>query len=144
VEYVRQQPITIAVENMPRRRFGLGGWSVNPYLLNDLKHWGRLFPALTLDTTHLGTWGADILAVYEEIKERVAHVHLSNFNGAEHRLLDDGHLPLAALLRALMRDHYTGIVTTELDPEALHAEDEQVVRSHLARTVAFIREYVGS
>ena len=54
--------ITIAVENMPLSRFL--GLRVNAYWFNSPAELSR-FPHLTLDTTHLGTWGLDPLAVYE-------------------------------------------------------------------------------
>lgn len=48
---------------------------------------GVVVAYLTLDTTRLGTWDLDPLAIYERLKERVVHVHLSNHNGQEHQLL---------------------------------------------------------
>lgn len=130
--------VTIAVENMPVRR--VLGRAVNPYRLNSL---GGLeqFEHLTLDTTHLGTWHADILEVYGRVADRVAHVHLSNYNGHEHRLLTDGHLPLAELLRSLKTDGYQGIITVELNPHSLGADVEDRVRANLRDCVAFCRKH---
>ena len=121
---------------------GYLGRKVDIHWLNDLESWSRM-PHLTLDTTHIGTWGYDLLAVYEQLKTRIIHVHLSNFNGKEHRRLEDGHLPLAELLRRLQRDGYAGAVSLEMGPEVLHAENEGQVQAHLQRMVAFCREYVG-
>ena len=97
-------------------------------------------PHLTLDTTHLGTWGLDLLAFYEQIKKRVVHVHLSDFDGREHRLPGSGQLPLAALLQRLVRDGYGGAISVELHPDALQAENEDQVRAHLHEVLAFCRE----
>jgi sugar phosphate isomerase/epimerase len=118
------------------------GRKTSLYWLNDPETLSRL-PHLTLDTTHIGTWGFDLLQVYERLKERIVHVHLSNYNGQEHRLPEDGHLPLAELLRRLRRDGYEGAVSLEVGPEALEAEDEAQVRTHLRRAVAFFREYLA-
>jgi sugar phosphate isomerase/epimerase len=71
----------------------------------------------------------------------VVHVHLSNFNGEEHRLPEDGHLALDKLLERLAQDDYGGVVTVELGPEVLHAEDEAQVRDHLRQIVAFCRRH---
>ena len=101
-------------------------------------------PHLTLDTTHLGTWGLDPLAIYEQWKDRVVHVHLSNFNGREHQLLDDGHLPLGKLLQCLALEGYDGAVSVELGPEALQAEDEALARGHLRAMVQFCRYHLAS
>jgi sugar phosphate isomerase/epimerase len=65
--------ITIGVENMPSKQFL--GLRINGYWFNSPAELDR-FPHLTLDTTHLGTWGLDPLAVYEQLRERVVHVHI--------------------------------------------------------------------
>lgn len=128
--------VRIGVENMPA--FHVLGRRMNLYALNYLEALAE-FPHLTLDTTHLGTWGLDPVAVYEQLKSRVIHVHLSNFNGQQHRLPEDGHLPLGKLLRRLARDEYEGAVTVELNPEVLQAEDENLTRAHLRRAVRYCR-----
>jgi len=135
-----EQGIQIGVENLPFRR--IFGRSVNVHHLNNPEALTTL-PHLTLDTTHVGTWGMDLLEVYERLKRRVVHVHLSNFNGREHRLPEDGHLPLALLLQRLCQDGYDGAVTLELDPEALQAQDEAQVLDHLRQSVRFCQEHSG-
>jgi sugar phosphate isomerase/epimerase len=135
-----QEGVRIGVENMPAKRFL--GRDLNFYAFNDLQGIARL-PHLTLDTTHLGTWGLDPCVAYERLRSRVIHVHLSNFNGREHRLPDEGHLPLRQLLQRLVQDGYQGVVSVELDPEVLAPEDETQVLSHLRRAVRFCRESMG-
>lgn len=135
-----EHQVVVGVENMPAMRVLGRRWS--PYQLNDLDVLSTL-PHLTLDTTHLGTWGLDPVAVYERLKERIVHVHLSNFDGQEHRLPTNGHLPLDALLQCLARNNYPGAVTLEVGPEVLEAEDESKVRAHLLRAVDFCREHVS-
>lgn len=132
--------IVLAVENMPVRR--VLGRVVNPYRFNSVEGLEQ-FEHLTLDTTHLGTWRADVLEVYRRVADRVAHVHLSNYNGHEHRLLTDGHLPLGELLRNLRANGYGGVVTVELTPESLGAEVEDRVRINLQNCVAFCREHIS-
>jgi len=130
--------VTVVVENLPCRK--LLGFTYNGYQMNTIAEWGSL-PHLTFDTTHLGTWGYDILAVYEQVKARVKHVHLSNFNGKEHRPPWDGHLPLDELLRRLQREAFAGILCVELDPAPLQAEDEEKVKANLRRCYEFCREH---
>ncbi|MCP4543385.1 MAG: sugar phosphate isomerase/epimerase [Chloroflexi bacterium] len=130
--------ITIAVENMPARQ--VLGRRVNGYWYNTPAELAR-FSHLTLDTTHLGTWGMDPLAVYEQLRERVAHVHLSNFDGREHRSPPDGHLPLAELLHLLARDDYQRTITIEGHPDAFDAEDESKCLTALRRALDFCREH---
>lgn len=96
---------------------------------------------LTLDTTHLGTWGADVLHAYDRLRPRVAHVHLSNYDGREHRPPPDGTLALGALLQRLANDGYRGAVSVESHPEAFQAEDPATCRAALARTLAYCRKH---
>jgi sugar phosphate isomerase/epimerase len=131
--------VRIAVENMPQRR-ALGVslplyWFNRPELMTE-------FPHVTLDTTHVGTWGWDLLDVYETLRDRIAHVHLSNFDGREHRAPMDGRLPLDVLLKRLGEDGYQGAISLESHPLALGAEDAEACRTTLERTLAFCREYV--
>jgi sugar phosphate isomerase/epimerase len=138
----------VAVENMPLKWIR---WCpivpLDLWRMNRMEEWGT-FPHLNLDTTHLATKGLDPLTVYECLRERVVHVHLSNARREgrrirEHRRLEDGFLPLDAFLGRLAQDGYTGVVTVELEPEALEAEDEEKVLSHLRRQIAFCREHTG-
>ena len=136
--FQRGTEVTVAVENMPRRRIGPLGFDL--YQMTRLESLER-FRHLTLDTTHLATHGIDIIQTYERLAGRVAHVHLSNYNGQEHRLLQDGHLPLADFLRRLRQDDYRGIVTLELQPEALGAGDDNQVLANLRAAVDFCRRH---
>jgi sugar phosphate isomerase/epimerase len=130
--------VILAVENMPRRRIGPLGFDL--YQMTRLESLER-FRHLTLDTTHLATHGIDIIQTYERLAGRVAHVHLSNYNGQEHRLLQDGHLPLAEFLRRLNQDGYQGIITLELQPDALGDGDEDQVFANLQVAVDFYRRH---
>jgi sugar phosphate isomerase/epimerase len=129
--------VIVALENMPAHR--LLGLQINAYWFNSPARMSR-FSHLTLDTTHLGTWGLNPVEIYEQLKERVVHVHLSNFDGRGHLSPVDGHLPLATLLRRLARDGYSGAISVECDPGALQAVDEGKCRLELARALAFCRE----
>lgn len=137
-ELEEETGVIIGVENMPSKR--ALGLQINGYWFNSPAELLR-FPHLTLDTTHLGTWGLDPLTVYGQLGERVAHVHLSNFDGREHRSPPDGRLPLAEFLHTLARDGYAGIVTIETAPDALDAEDEAKCLTALRRALAFCREH---
>jgi sugar phosphate isomerase/epimerase len=138
-ELEARENIIIAVENMPCQR--LGRVRINIYWFNDPQILG-LFPNLTLDTTHLGTWGFDPLEIYTRLREKIAHVHLSNFDGREHRLPQDGDLQLGELLDQIAQDGYQGTVTVEVDPSALRVESDAECLEDLARTVAFCRKHI--
>jgi sugar phosphate isomerase/epimerase len=137
--FQRGTEVTVAVENMPRRRIGPLGF--NLYQMTRLESL-ECFRHLTLDTTHLATHGIDILQTYERLAGRVSHVHLSNYNGREHRLLRDGHLPLADFLHRLNQDGYGGIVALELQPDVLGAGDDNRVLANLWAAVDFCRGHL--
>jgi sugar phosphate isomerase/epimerase len=130
--------VTVVVENLPCRR--LGWITYNGYQMNTIDQWGS-FSSLNLDTTHLGTWGHDILATYDHLGSRVKHVHLSNYNGKEHRLLWDGELPLDSFLHRLRESQFSGILCVELDPESLDAADESKALKNLVRCREFCEEH---
>ena len=130
--------VTIGLENMPALH--LVGFPVNAYWFNRP---GELasFPHLTLDTAHLGTWGINPVDVYEQLKERIVHIHLSNFDGRDHRSPPDGQLPLAELLRRLAQSKYKGAISVESAPDALNAEEEKKCRVALKRALTFCRKH---
>jgi sugar phosphate isomerase/epimerase len=138
--FEEEEGIKIGIENMPLRRFL--GCKADIYWLNDPQSLARM-PHLTLDTTHIGTWGYDLLTVYDQLKTRIIHVHLSNFNGQEHQLPGEGHLPLGKFLGRLALDGYQGTVSVEVNPDALQAEDEGLMRANLHQTVRFCREHMA-
>jgi sugar phosphate isomerase/epimerase len=134
--------VKLCIENMPAyRRFGRR-WSFS--------HWNTVaelsrFAHLTIDTTHLGTWGLDPVEIYSQLSDRVAHIHLSNFDGREHQRPDNGHLALDRLLKRITADRYDGFVTLELYPEALHAgEPDEVVLSQLRSCLDFCHHWTGA
>jgi sugar phosphate isomerase/epimerase len=139
-EFEAAEGVRIGVENMPAKRFL--GRQVNIHALNSLEALAGL-PHVTLDTTHIGTWGLDLLGVYERLKDRIIHVHLSNYNGEEHRLPEDGRLPLGELLQRLTGDGYEGAVTLEFGPAILQAKDEATVLTNLHQALGFCREHTA-
>jgi sugar phosphate isomerase/epimerase len=139
-QFEAAEGVTVGVENMPCKR--LLGRRLDIHALNKVANLARL-PHLTLDTTHLGTWGLGLLPTYEQLKERIVHVHLSDFDGTEHRLPREGHLPLAEFLHALSHDGYGGAVSLECRPGVLEAEDAGRVLAHLREAVQFYREHTS-
>lgn len=80
---------------------------------------------------------------YAGARGHVCHVHLSNYDGREHRLPWQGRLDLAALLHQLRADSFAGTVCLELHPDALGFPDLAAVRANLRASVAFCREHLG-
>lgn len=140
-EVQEETGVQLCIENMPAwnavgRRWNVFDWNTRDRLAR--------FQALTLDTTHLGTWGLEPADVYAQWRGRVAHVHLSNFNGREHRRPEIGHLDLERFIGALVSDGYAGSVTLELSPEALDAgENDEHIRRNLSASLRLCRTWAG-
>lgn len=138
--------VLLCIENMPA--LNILGRRVNP------AHWNAhsratfdditRFPNITLDTTHLGTWGLDPLEAYERWGQRVKHVHLSNYDGSEHRRPEDGILRLDALLARMAADGYAHSISLELHPDALEAgaPDSRIVEL-LRGSLNYCRQAAG-
>lgn len=123
--------VLLCVENLPAQRiFGrrINAIKWNAYSRATIGDITR-FPHLTLDTTHLGTWGLDPAEIFIRWGKRVKHLHLSNFNGREHRRPEDGQLHLDRLLKRMAQAGYNHSVSLELHPDALAAgsEDSHVI-----------------
>jgi sugar phosphate isomerase/epimerase len=136
----QKTPVKIALENLPAIR--IAGRAVDPTWWNEVDTWSRVHDWLTLDTTHWATKGVDALEAYAVADSRVCHIHLSNYDGREHRLPHRGHLDLGAFLRRLGLDGFTGTVCNELHPDALEYQNDVALRHHLKDSVAFCREHL--
>lgn len=114
-DFQATEGVTIAMENMfPLWVRGRGITAYQTTGIEDMRRFG----AVTLDTSHLAVSGIDIIRAYEELADRVVHVHLSNNLGVgrdSHSPLTQGVLPVAAFLERLGRSGYTGSITLELD-----------------------------
>lgn len=105
----------VAVENMfPVWVRGRGITFHRSLGIEDMKK----FPAVTLDTSHLAVTGIDIIKAFDELADRIVHIHLSNNLGTgrdTHSLLTEGVLPVGAMLQHLRKIGYSGSITLELD-----------------------------
>lgn len=135
-----QTAVCLCIENMPAIHLFGRPWQTN--------HWNtpaamQRFPHITLDTTHLGTWGLDPADVYPQFRGRIGHVHLSNYDGREHRHPENGRLQLARFLALLAADQYEGAVSLEIYPDQVDAgqADVQVI-DRLRGCAQWIRQHV--
>jgi sugar phosphate isomerase/epimerase len=137
----RATPIKIAIENMPvrhvlKREIDITWW-------NTVEEWSRIHQWLTIDTTHWATKGVAPLDAYAAARGRICHVHLSNYDGREHRLPHRGRLDLGALLRTMAADGFAGTVCAELHPDALEFRDDTALRRNLRASAQFCREHLA-
>ena len=138
----RAPDVRLCIENMPARNW-LGARR-NAHVWNSVEAMTR-FTDITMDTTHLGTWGLEPVDVYERWGERIKHIHFSNFDGREHRRPERGHLRLDALLQRLAQDAYSGAISFELHPRAAHAgSSDEHIADLLAASLHQSRGWAGA
>ena len=106
---------------------------------SDLWESFRQFRAVCLDTTHLGTTGSDLLEVAARLGVRIAHVHLSDYDGRnEHLLPGRGILPLEPFVQWLGRRKFSGTIVVELSPHGLASHDEARLASEFAKARVYV------
>lgn len=114
-DFAKAGEVTVAVENMfPVWVRGRGLPFHRSMGIEDMKK----FPAITLDTSHAAVTGIDVITAFDELSDRIAHVHLSNNLGTgrdTHSPLSQGVLPIAALLRRMAETGFNGTITLEMD-----------------------------
>lgn len=103
---------------------------------------------VTLDTTHAGANGEDILKTYEILRPVLRNVHLSDVQWVEgrprtHAMPGEGTVPLREFLAALARDGYDGLVTLELHPREVSLFDRARAEARLRQALAFCHEAVA-
>jgi sugar phosphate isomerase/epimerase len=114
------QNVLLTVENMPLigRRLMLAPYTLNDY--RELIEFGvRRNLYFTFDTTHLGSFGGDIIvAVLDFLRTgRLQNVHVSDHSDFKsHQFVGTGDLPIVKLLNTMRRMGYDGMVTLELSP----------------------------
>jgi sugar phosphate isomerase/epimerase/8-oxo-dGTP pyrophosphatase MutT (NUDIX family) len=141
--FEHEHGVMVCVENMPARH--VAGIRINAFRSNSPEQL-RTFAHLTLDTTHLCTWNLDPADVYATLRDRVAHVHISNYEqatGVGHRAPQDGDADLALLLHRLADDRYDGAVVLEANPETLRAADPSECERRLVEAVQFCRRHLA-
>ncbi len=145
LERARQEGVHVAVENMPK------GGAKHPFSIRRNRSCHRpehLFDIgdVTLDTSHVGASGLDLMEAYDKLADQLRHVHLSDSDltgGDQHRLPGRGKLPLAEFLAVLEQDDYPGAVSLELKPWPLGTPDPEVILKRMRGAVEFTREGLG-
>ncbi|MCA1839286.1 MAG: sugar phosphate isomerase/epimerase family protein [Actinomycetota bacterium] len=131
--------VAIAVENM--FRLWLGGTPVRGHRWVSPADLER-FTQLTLDTSHCGVDGYDILEALDRLRGRLAHIHLSDSVGDHrdnHAFPGEGTLPLAKFVGKLAEVGFQGSISLELDVRPL-IDDPSRLTQALIRAREFCEE----
>ena len=134
--------VTIAVENM--FAINVNGRSLRFFSGTTPSELGR-WPYLVLDTSHLAVAGGDLLAAWDELADRVVHLHVSNNDGRgrdTHGLLDRGVLPIGDFLQEVGASAFGGAVTLELDVRTW-ADDRKALLEVLRENLAIARTHLA-
>lgn len=141
-QYSETRNIVIAVENMfhlwVRGKAVRGHRWLSPADLDS-------FHNITLDTSHCGVDGTDILSALDRVGPHLAHIHLSDSRGDHrdsHAVPGTGNLPLGAFITRLPQVGFTGTVSLELDMREWIPEPEKL-KSLLTRAREFTVERLG-
>jgi sugar phosphate isomerase/epimerase len=130
--------VIVAVENMYPR--WVGGRRVKAYRWTDPRELIRAAAHVVLDVSHLTVARHDVLTGYEVLRPKLVHVHLSNNAGDGrdgHLPLEEGIVPIDALLAEMRRTDYAGGVSLELSVRRYLERPEDLVT-----TLRQNREYV--
>ena len=137
----REEGVIVAVENMPAN--GPGFFGVRRGSCHLPEHLAGI-GEVTLDTSHVGASGVDLLAAREALADGLRHVHLSDSNLVvgkdDHRLPGKGQLPLGPFLAALAVDGYPGAVSLELKPWPLGTPDPKVILERMRAALEYGRD----
>lgn len=106
--------IIVCAENMPKSPDD--SFLCHPFEL--FKFISEFGIALTYDTSHWADSGKTITEGYNLFKNHIRNIHLSDYlNGAEHKILGTGNLPITEFIQILNKDGYQYPLTIELDME---------------------------
>lgn len=100
------------------------------------------FTQLTLDTSHCGVDGYDILEALDRVGDQISHIHLSDSHGDHrdnHEFPGKGILPLEQFVQRLPQIGYRAALSLELDVRPL-IEDQVKLVDELKRSLEFCQE----
>jgi sugar phosphate isomerase/epimerase len=110
-------------------------------------HWNPVemdSAAVTLDVSHASVSDSDVLAMAEQLGERLAHVHLGDGSKPglpdEHLVPGRGNQPCAELLNWLSRTGYTGHVVLEVSTHRVPTVADR--QADLAESLEFARKHL--
>jgi sugar phosphate isomerase/epimerase len=127
--YREEHGIVVSVENM--FHLWVGGRPVRGHRWVSPSEVAR-FPQITLDTSHCGVDGQDILEALERVGHQTAHIHLSDNLGQQrdsHALPGTGILPLEDFVKRLPDAGFEGALSLELDLRDLVRNETKAVEA---------------
>lgn len=120
----KKYKIKLGIENMPKTPFTSKLFTYKGKDFSAVVNTAGLY--ITFDTTHLGQAGEDIIQFYLSNKEKIVHIHISDYKNNlinkhfvsqidSHLPLKKGGLPIEQFLTILRKESYNGIITMEIN-----------------------------
>lgn len=125
--------VSLSLELMPA--FPLGGLRLNLFSVNTREGLAAFARerklSITMDTTHTGTWGWDLMETFTilNVHGLVNHIHFSDFYPwKEHVWPGKGRLELEKFVDFLKEKGYRDTITLEVSPHELPEDDLEKIR----------------
>jgi len=120
----KKYSMTFGIENMTRNIMSQKSFTYNGKEFAKVVRIAGL--RITFDTTHLGQAGGDILGFYDENKDIIVNLHISDYKHtvisdhlipqfSSHLPINHGDLPLMKLISKIKKDNYSGQITMEIN-----------------------------
>lgn len=134
----RKENISIALENAKDETY-LG--IIPKHAMNNVYEMKK-FRHASIDVSLLFERGSDIIHTYNNLKDFLVHIHISNARrGKLYCNLNDGSLPIESLLAKLKSSDYLGGLSLKISPKEFDLKDEEKVIIQLKEQIAFCNKY---
>ena len=135
----RKENISIALENAKDETY-LG--IIPKKAMNNILEMKK-FKHACIDISLLADRGSDIIRTYNNLKDFLVHVHISNSTKKEqYARLKSGTLPVESLLSKLKDNNYLGAISIKVSPKEFELKDKEEVVKGLKEELEFCNKYV--
>lgn len=138
--------LRFAVENMYPWRATARGRELRGMEMY-LPHWDPSrggYAHTTIDVSHAGIAGDDVIEMADRMGDRLTHVHLTDSFGSakdEHLVPGRGSMGVAEFLQHIVATGFDGSVVVEISTRRCDSKEERI--ADLAESLAFAREHLG-
>lgn len=135
----RKENISIALENAKDETY-LG--VIPKHAMNNIYEMKK-FKHASIDLSLLFERGSDIINTYNNLKDFLVHIHISNARrGKLYSDLKDGNLPIESLLSKLQTSDYLGGLSIKISPKEFELRSQDKVVQKLKEQIDFCKKYV--
>ncbi len=144
------KPVKVCFENATKRDDFTTGNSTNPSYHFDVM---KQFDSINFDLSHCATADIDILEYFEQIKDKINHIHFSDSdfrphpkkpNNIEdcHLVPGKGKLPLKKFLKMLKAEKYKGPISIELWCDQYAKDPDKITEELVIKNLKAAKKFV--